>query len=164
MSREYYAYGYCLDEKDSFLIWFSNEKDGFVVDENGFIPSFKTIKELKDYAIEKKLVIDSENLKFLNLDIVENWIKSDAKEIENYSLFLDTWNLFDDISSSTDGTFDVDRTFTYNIYDRIFWGCNIPAMTPLQESFTPTWTKKELKIIRKTLNSGFQMFRGKIIS
>ena len=85
-----------------------------------------------------------------------------TKDIENYNPFLEAWNLFDDISISTKGNFDKDRDFTLNIYNKIFWGCNIPAMTPEGESFSPTWTKKELQIICETLKQGFQLFNEKI--
>ena len=161
MSREYYVYWYRLDNKDAYLIWFSNEKDGFTVDENGFIPSFTNVKDLQDFASEMKITVDVENPNLIELDSIKDWL-NDCGKIKDYNPFLNAWNLFEDISVSTNGNFDKNKEETNDIYNRIFWGCNIPAMTPEGESFTPTWTKKELKIIRETLNFGFQMFREKI--
>ena len=83
---------------------------------------------------------------------------STGEEIKDYNPFLNAWNLFEDISVSTNGSFDKDKKLTKHIYERIFRGCNIPAVTPEGESFTPTWTKKELKIIRDILHSGFNLF------
>lgn len=165
MNREYYIYWYQLDNKKAYLIWFStDEKDGFWVGKDPFIPSFTSIENLQNYAKGKQIVVNTENPIFFDLDLIENWLKESSDKIEDYNPFLDAWNLFDDISISTNGDFDKDRTLTNGIYDRVFWGCNIPAMTPEGESFTPTWTKIELKIIRDTLKSGFQMFREKVRS
>lgn len=160
MSREYYILWYRLDYKDSYFIWFTTEKDdGVFKDENNLVPSFSNIKDLQNYAkLNKVTIIDEEPLLF-NLDIVINWLNETNHKIEDYNPFLNTWNLFEDISRSTNGNFAKDRH--YEIYERIFWGCNISAVTPEGESFTPTWTEDELKTIRKTLTLGFQMFREK---
>ena len=161
MSCEYYSYWYRLNNEDSFLIWFSNEKDGVVVDENGFVPSFGKKSDLKNYCEKNQIKVDLDNSNLTNLDTIKNWLDKGGK-LEDYNLYLDTWNLFEDIAISTNGNFDKDKAVTNDIYDRIFWGCNLPAVTPEGESFTPTWTKKELKIIHKTLTFGLQMFREKI--
>jgi hypothetical protein len=161
MNREYYIYWYQFDYKKAYLIWFStDDKDGFLVDENGFIPSFENIENLRNYAHSKQIVVNTEDPNFFNLDVIQDWVNKNLNKIEDYNAILNVWNLFDDISFSTNGNFD--KIGHYNIYERIFWGCNIPAMTPEGESFTPTWTKKELKIIRETLKLGFQMFVEKV--
>lgn len=161
MSREYYAYWYRLDDRDSYLIWYSNETDGFIIDDEGFIPSFTKVKDLQIFAKKKNLTVDVEKPNLITLDPVKNWLKNGG-EIEDYNSFLNTWNLFEDISVSTNGNFDKEKEITNGIYNRIFWGCNIPAVTPEGKCFTPTWTKKELKIIHKTYNFGFQIFEEKI--
>jgi hypothetical protein len=162
MSREYYAYWYRLDDKDSFLIWFSNENDGFVVDENGLIPSFVNLSGLQKYANEKQMDVDVENSELLNLDVVQSWLNNSEQKIADYNPFLNAWNLFEDISVSTNGNFDANKKLTKEIYNKIFWGCNIPAVTPEGKSYEPIWTKKELKIICETLDFGFQIFKEKI--
>lgn len=161
MSREYYVYWYHLDAKDSFLIWFSNDKGGFVVDESGFIPSFENKNDLKNYADEIQIDVDLNNPNLIELDSVKDWLNNGG-EIKDYNPFLNAWNLFEDISVSTNDVFDKDKEITNDIYNRIFWGSNLPAVTPEGESFTPTWTKKELDVIREILSFGFQMFREKV--
>jgi hypothetical protein len=163
MKREYYILWYRLDKKDSYLIWFSTEEDdGVFIDKSNFVPGFSNIQDLQNYCEQKKIVIKTEELLLHDLDIVKNWLSYTKDKIEDYNPLLVAWNLFDDFSNSIKGDFDKDRDLTNNIYNKIFWGCNIPAMTPEGESFTPSWTKKELKIIRETLNFGFQMFREKV--
>lgn len=163
MNREYYIYWYRLDKKMAYLIWFTtDDKDGFEIDKNGIIPSFKSVGTVLDYAQKKQINVDADNPKFFDLDFIESWLEANSDTILDYNPFLDAWNLFDDISISTDGNFDKDRTYTNNIYERIFFGCNLSPMTPSGKSFAPNWTKKELEIIRETLKFGFKMFREKV--
>lgn len=163
MNREYYIYWYRFDNKDGYLIWFSTaESDGFIVDNEGFIPSFENIENLLLLAENLAIKVEVDEPNFFDLDIVQNWLKNSDEKINDYNPFLNAWNLFDDISNSSNGNFDKNRIFSNNIYEKIFWGCNLPAMTPEGESFTPGWTKKELKIIRETLSFGFQMFGEKV--
>ena len=163
MNREYYIYWYRLDGNDGYLIWFSTaDKDGFISNEDGFVPCFESKDDLKEYADKLQIAVDTDNPNLLNLDTVKNWLNDAESKIEDYNPFLNAWNLFEDISISTDGNFDKDKKVTNGLYERIFWGCNIPVVTPEGESFTPTWTTNELKIIRKTLSAGFQMFIEKI--
>ncbi len=161
MKREYYIYWYRLNRKDAYLIFYYDEIDGFVIDENGFVINFDEVSDVIDYSKRNHIKVDVENPNLLDLDIVQNWMNNSDNKIENYNPFLEAWNLFEDISISINENFDKEKEVTNNLYNRIFWGCNIPTVTPEGESFTPTWTKKELKIIRKTLNFGFQMFREK---
>ncbi len=165
MEREYYIYWYRLDNKDGYLIWFTtDENDGLVIDETGLIPNFNNMDDLKRFAINLQISVDIENPNLIDFDFVKNWLNLPNIIIDDYNPFLEAWNLSDDISISTNGNFDLDKDLTNSIYNKIFWGCNLPSMTPEGESFTPTWTKKELKIIRETLKLGFQIFVEKVKS
>lgn len=163
MERECYICWYRLNQKDAYLIWFStDESDGVYIDENGIVPSFEDLKNLRNYGEKLGISVDIEKPNLHNLDLVENWLSDNKPEIVDYNPFLEVWNLFDDISISTNGNFDSDRKLTKKIYNKIFWGCNISAVTPEGKSYEPIWTKKELKIIHETLSFGFQMFKEKV--
>ncbi len=162
MKRKYYICWYCLDNKDSYLIWFSDEKDGVFVDENGFVPSFSGINELQIYSGKNKINIEIENPKLFDLDLIQNWLAENKSEIVDYNTFNNAWNLFDDVSNSTNGSFDTDKKLTQKIYDKIFWSCNLPGITPEGKSYEPIWTRKELKAIHETLNFGIKIFREKV--
>jgi hypothetical protein len=161
MKREYYICWYRLDGKDSYLIWFStDEDDGVFVGESNLSPSFDNTAALRNFAKSNKIKLKKEEPLLIDLDIVKNWLKGTENKVKDYNPFLNAWNLFEDISVSTNEDFHKNRN--YDIYERIFWGCNIPAVTPEGESFTPNWTKKELKIIREIMNSGLKIFAEKI--
>ncbi len=152
---------YCLDGKDSYLIWFStDEDDGVFVGESNLSPSFDNTDALRNFAKSNKIKLKEEEPLLINLDIVKNWLDGTDNLIEDYNPFLNAWNLFEDVSVSINGDFHKNRN--YDIYERIFWGCNISAVTPEGESFTPSWTKKELKSIREIMKTGLKMFVEKV--
>ncbi len=70
--------------------------------------------------------------------------------------------LFADVSSSIDGGFDADRKLTQKIYDKLFWGCNLPIVTPEGEHYHPAWTKRELTIMHDVPGSGLKLFQGSV--
>jgi len=45
----------------------------------------------------------------------------------------------------------------YDVYDKLFWGNNLPAMTPPGERFVPTWSAEELEALAALLSAGFAM-------
>ena len=75
---------------------------------------------------------------------------------------LAAWNLFGDVARSTGeigGAFNESDQSLNAIYDKIFYGCNLPSITPEGEAYTPSWSRKELDAIRELLKIGFLMFQ-----
>jgi hypothetical protein len=162
MSRQYYILWYRLDGSDSFLIWHSDETDGVFVEADGCVPSFKDAASLSEYATERDISVDTEEPILLNLDVLGKWLKrKDVGSVEPHN-FIDAWNLFADVSHSVNGDFDANQQLTRKIYDKLFWACNLPSVTPDGESYRPSWTRRELEIMHDVLGSGLQMFRRSV--
>jgi hypothetical protein len=164
MSRRYYILWYRLGGVDSYLIWYSNEEDGVFVDEGGAVPNFTDANALLKYADGRGISVDTEEPNLLNLDVLETWLKERDARLVDPNSFNGAWNLFADVSRSINGGFDTDHALTRKIYDKLFWGCNLPAVTPAGEQYHPAWTRRELKIMRDVLSSGLQMFRSSVRS
>ncbi len=47
-------------------------------------------------------------------------------------------------------------------YDKLFWGCNLPAVTPPGEWFTPEWREDELAVIRQTFEAGLAQLESEL--
>lgn len=164
MNLQYYILWYRLNGKDSYLIWYSDEKDGVFVDSDGFVPSFSDIDSLLRYAQEHGLSVDAEEPNLLNLDILSKWLEEKGVDHIECNAFNNAWNLFADMSHSIDGGFDPDQKLTLEIYNKLFWGCNLPSVTPEGEPYRPAWTKRESKIMHEVLSSGRQMIRRSVRS
>jgi hypothetical protein len=163
MSRQYYNCWFRLDTHDSYLIWFTNEEDGVFTDTNEKVPCFLKTEDLYCYASSLNLPIVVVEPILHDLDFVAYWLEAKDGETVDCKTFLAAWNLIDDVSSSVGGEFNANRKLTAKIYDKLFWGSNIPLITPVGKSYEPSWTKRELKIIREVLGVGLSIFREKII-
>ncbi|HEX8459452.1 MAG TPA: hypothetical protein VF656_19325 [Pyrinomonadaceae bacterium] len=164
MNPQYYILWYRLNGSDSFLIWYSDEKDGVFVDADGSVPSFKDAGSLVKYAEARNVSVDAEEPILLDLDVLGKWLEERNVELIDPNSFNGAWNLFADVSRSINGGFDPDQELTQKIYDKLFWGCNLPAVTPEGKQYHPAWTRRELKIMHDVLNSGLRMFRGSVRS
>jgi hypothetical protein len=162
MGRTYYIFRYRLDGADSYLIWYTNEEDGVFVDEAGVVPSFKDTDALLKYAGGRGISLVPEEPKLQNLDVLERWLKEGDDGLIAPDSFNDAWNLFADVSRSIGGGFDTDRGLTQKIYEKLFWGCNLPVVTPEGKRYDPVWTERELKVMREVLGSGMEMFRRSV--
>ncbi len=161
MSRTYYAVRYLLDGKIRFLIWHTDDEvDGVFVGENGTVSVFKTLPELISYAQAHTLSpLEVGNQHFHNLDVVRDWLKRKRPGQINCESFLSAWNLLGDVSASVSGGFDPDRDRTRKIYRKLFWGSNLPVVTPPGKHFVPLWSGAEVVIMRDVLGAGLSLFR-----
>jgi hypothetical protein len=161
MEREYYFCGCRLDEKDYYFIWFSDEEDRVYLNREGDFVVFNDLKKIVTYAQQQKLPIKDEEPVFYNLDKLEKKLSDKSFKVDCVE-FLNVWNLLDDISRSVEGNFNSDRNATYKIYEKLFWGNNLPAVTPKGKYYEPIWRKRELEIIREVLSRGIGIFRDNL--
>ena len=163
MTREYFKLWFRLDARDAYLIWFSDELDGVLIDVDGKTPGFLNTEDLLGHAASLGLSVKIEEPILHDLDTVAAWLETpDAKTVD-CDKFLTAWNLFDDVSRSVSGKFDADRKLTNKIYNKLFWGNNLSPVTPVGEHYEPLWTKRELKIMREVLGVGLSLFRGILV-
>ncbi len=160
MSRAYYVLWYLLDTTDFYLIWFSNDHDGVVVLADGSVPYFASEASVHAYALMHQLLIEKETPILHDLDAVARWLNRRLEHDLDCKRCLAAWNLFTDVSNSIGSDFDSDREKTSSIYDKLFFGNNLPAFTPVGEHYTPEWDNDEVLIIRQTLAHGLAMFRS----
>lgn len=162
MNRKYFKLWYCLDGRDAYLIWYTNEQDGVVTDSDGKVPCFQSPEDLLHYAESLNLSLNVEDPILNNLDVVAEWLNRGDSESVDCKSFLAAWNLFDDVSRSVTGNFDPEHQLTQKIYDKLFWGNNLPSVMPEGKSYHPEWTKRELKIIKEVLGYGLSLFRHSV--
>jgi len=74
-------------------------------------------------------------------------------------VLLNAWNLFGDIATSVDAEFDSDRQLSQRVYEKLFWGNNLPSVTPPGKHYTPLWNEDELSLMRAILGHGLDIFR-----
>jgi hypothetical protein len=72
-------------------------------------------------------------------------------------VFLNAWNFFDDLAGLHDTPDTPYARLSHEAarsYDKLFWGCNLPSVTPVGEHFDPSWRPEELAEIRAVMEAG----------
>jgi type I restriction-modification system DNA methylase subunit len=162
-SAKYYQYCFCLDDREAYLIWIGNDQDSVMTTNNGKVICYLNSEALLEDANVSGLVIEPELPTLLNLDRLSTWLQKKDAQAVDCEMFLKAWNLFQDVATSINEAFDTDRKITNKIYEKLFFGNNLPAITPKGKKYQPTWTMQELKAIRKVMSNGLALFRENLI-
>lgn len=164
MEKEYYILWYRLQNRDAYLIWYSDETDGVLTDSSDKIISFDTKEQLLEYALKVKIDIKSEILELHNIDLVSEWIKANDPEKINFTEFNNIWNLWTDIANSINGSFYQDSFAIDKIYDKLFWSCDLPTASAEDNRYFPEWTEDELATMKELFSNGINMFQQSLVS
>lgn len=161
MSRDVYKLLYRLDGRERLLLWFSDEPDGVITDAEGRVPTFASARDLIEYASLGEHVVSNEEPRLHDLDAVRAWLADPRAETVDCDRTLCAWNLFIDVARSmtaSNEAFLAADAARGAIYRRVFWGCNLPAVTPEGEAFHPSWTREECQELVDLLSLGLDLF------
>jgi len=168
LPREYYTYSFRYSGRDEYLIWYSNDCDGVHLDSGGRVPTFVSLDQLMSYAKVQDLspAIEGDPVP-LDLDSVERFTRDSSSLLVDCNEILNAWNLFGDFARSLGATgshfIDHDQAAD-GLYDKIFHGCNLPAMTPEGQEFQPIWSASEIRLIQELMGVGLSLFRTAVAS
>ena len=164
MPRDYFRCLYRLKGEDRYLIWFSDESDGVFADESQRVPTFASSTALEiafPALVDAELVPETPILH--DLDAVEARCLLDGALVIDCDHFLAAWNLFIDVARSVGdagATYLASDSALGHEYEKLFFGNNLPAMTPPGEHYTPTWTDDELADIGRHMILGIELFEA----
>lgn len=146
------------------MIWFSDDLDGLVVDSStAKVLAFKNKEVLINLAQKNNLVIQDEEPVLHDLDYVQDWIISGAIDVDCQKALI-AWNLFTDVVTTLNLEFKGNKKnrIRNKIYDKLFFGSNIPTVTPKGESLAPQWSKTELATMTDIMKEGIAITRSKL--
>jgi hypothetical protein len=161
MNAEYFICWYRLDSQDRYLIWHTNDEDGVFL-RDGKVPVFSEQAGIVEFAEQNGIKLQAEEPGLHDLDVIANWLKNPNKKTVDCPAFNAAWNLFADVSRSVKGEFDQDQKKTNKIYEKLFCGSNLPAVTPEGKEYEPIWARQEVEILMEVLTEGLKLFRSKI--
>ena len=173
MARMDYALWYRLGNRDRYLIWCSQaldwsgeDRDGVLITPGRVVPCFLSMPALRSYAQKHSAAPMSDEEPLLHdLDILAHWLRSKRRTRARHvdcDAFLAAWNLFGDLSLSLGASFDADKERTRRIYLKLFYGNNLPAVTPPGEWFVPYWSGREMDMMHEVLSHGLALFRASV--
>ena len=160
MGREHYACKVRLAGRDHFVVWYDDDRDGFLRRADGRLVVSPGLDHLATAAAGMSVALAPWAPTEYDFDRIQAWCRgSDAMRVDCPAL-LSAWNFFDDLAMYHDrpGTpyarlsRDASRCYT-----KLFWGNNLPAVTPPGRRFTPTWRAAELEAIRRVMRRGLML-------
>jgi len=147
--------------EERLLLWQSGNIDSVTVSSEGYVQSFAGLADLNRFAHACALQIEQEEPKLHNLDSVLAWVRGKEPDV-GCDETLNAWNLFRDIANYVESSFkesfeklDSDMS---EVYNKIFWGNNLPSVTPPGKRFVPTWSAEEIDALAALLSAGLSMF------
>jgi hypothetical protein len=154
---EYYKVAFIYKTRYLYTLWYTNDVDG-LLNENGKIKYFNNENELNNYCINKKINIEFDSIEIYNIDKI-NKIKSDIYVNIDCEYILNLWNITTDIAKTIGATFYGNKkNEIINVYDKIFFGNNLPSVRGDGEEYIPSWNKKEINILIKVLEDCYKIF------
>ncbi len=137
---EVFPYRFRLFGQDRFVLWVQDDVDVVLKTDAGRIATFDTVEKAQQFAAQRNVTITMpDGDPSLQLDWIADggsFVTGDIDCIETIS----AWNLFADIAATfpeQSAHFrSVDRR-PHTIYDKVFWGNNLPAVTPEGERYEP---------------------------
>lgn len=154
-----------LNEALVFVLWYSGERDGFVRDEDGRLLMSSTPEALTAVAGARDVSSVGCEPADYDFDRIRAWCSAPEASGIDCSAFLNAWNFFDDVAELSGGA-DTPQTRLSRgaaaCYDKLFWGCNLPAVTPPGGWFEPDWRADELTEIRLVLEAGLKHFESEL--
>jgi len=133
-----------------------------IIDDGSRSPVFRDLSGLQKYAVDLGLTIQptEPGATSFDLDEIVHWIEAPTGVGITCELFLNSWNLFDDIARSVqESTFVLISKEECALYDKLFWGSNLPAVTPPGEHFNPIWSDQEVEALRRVFEKGMTVLR-----
>lgn len=159
--KQFYPIRIVLDSVDYHCIWYSNEQDG-VITANDKIIAFTSLDELQLYIQEHYAALETLEVAIYYLNTIAAWVKHPQPQDINCVLLLDAWNLFIDVSASLQIKLEENQKINKKLYDKLFWGCNLPSMSPPGEEYIPIFTQKECKRLAGILDRGLVILKENI--
>lgn len=182
VSRLHFPAALRLDGRTLFVLWYSDEPDGVVAAADGSVSAFEAFDALRASAAVRGIVIDGAAPDLAaDFDALDRWLAAPLPTAIDCAMVNACWNLMldfargvDDARGGSGGTsgpsvssaqclateFLRSHAVSEAIYMTLFWGCNLPAVTPPGERFEPSWSDEDARVIEEQMRCGLELMRA----
>lgn len=141
-----------------FCLWFSGETDGFLT-EGGSLQVFPSADAARAYVqLHPDLPCAASVVTY---DLDRTWRMARGQEPPDPGLALEIWNITTDLAESIGAAFTGSRrdALTDHIYEKLFYGSNLPAVNRSGKHYTPLFTPAERKRLLEILTDCHVLIR-----
>jgi hypothetical protein len=157
VERLYFCCRVRLNGADTFVVWYEDERDGFVHSSDGRLAAAASRDALATVIAKMGISLVPDDCIAYDFDRLKEWCLWPTAEGVECSKFLNAWNFFDDLGGLyTDpaSAFAQLSRESASCYDKLFWGNNLPSVTPPGERFEPSWLPEDLEAMRGIFEAG----------
>jgi hypothetical protein len=171
----YYPYWVTTNRTSYILLWYTDEEKGdifFKKDNSVYIGQDK--KELKKNLPNEQIIIKWQEAAEINIDKIESTIiktrQTHKMSARQKNFLINAWNFFDDLERTlgTQKTFSKTKKIQLDkIYDKLFWGANIPSLTKEKKASVSIWSDEDINALQlffKTVEKPFTAQLKKYLS
>lgn len=162
-----YPYAYIFKGKKTILIWQTNGRDTFMTESDNRLLQSSTVNNLKKILKSKATKVHWSDYVEIDFDkfwtALRNLRSKKASSSKTCKDILAGWNFIEDMGR----TFNLKKEMMQlrsrlldKAYDKLFWGCNLPSVTPEGKSYSPLWSTAEINSLRVELRTAWQAFRS----
>ena len=137
-----------------FLIWYSNDEDGFLLF-NQRLLIFFSVEEANIFA-DKEHIIFEKGITVFNLSKIIELINN-VEISQNSRILIDAWHLFSDLSKSLNKDFvgDYNDEEIIDIYNKLFYGSNLKLLK--NKEYHPSFNVDEKHKCSEIFQSGLSI-------
>ncbi len=166
---EMYPYSYIYKGERTILIWQTGEdsNDTFKLNAEKKLVASNSEKSLKEILGAESEIVQWSDSGEINFDTFWTSLKNlrinRASSSKTCSLLLDGWNFIEDLLRTFDFNDKIESLRTPlldKVNDKLFYGNNLPAITPEGKSYSPLWTQEEIQNLRKVFKSIWEFLRA----
>ncbi len=153
-----------LDGRGLFFVWLGGRRtpDRVAATKSGRIRGFVSEHEARTFAKAASEHVDKKVIRY-DFDRVALWCNTGTTKDVDCNFVNDAWNFFIDVRAvGACASFDRAHRKANKCYDKVFWGLNLPAMTPKGRSYEPVWRTAEIKLMKDVLRAGLDNLRSRL--
>jgi hypothetical protein len=162
MANLWYPAALLIDGETVYFLWMGDDwaKDLVLVSDDRVV-LFPDVKSAREFATHQRLPFAPEEPgRPFDFDAAAAWLSDGGTP--DAEILLNIWNLAGDVARSVEKPFE-DRSGELDaIYNKIFAGNNLPAMTPPGEHYEPEWDLEELALLRRIIGQGVDLIRSAV--
>lgn len=156
----YYLTKIIYDGLNYFLIWYSSDKDGFLIFDQRLLVFF-SVEEANIFADREHIIFEKDITVFDMSDIIG--LINNVEISQNCRILINIWHFFSDLSKSLSEKFmgDIDEKEIIDIYNKLFYGSNLKLLK--NEEYHPVFNVDETLKCSEIFQCGLSILNKHLI-
>ena len=158
---------------NKILLWNDNEDNNssFLLNNNNNLVSSDSIEKLQLYVDQYLNNIVFDELEEIDYNDfwhkIKNLRKNRGSSKRSCEILIDGWNIIEDLLKTYNNINMLRKLKTPimdQVYGKLFYGMNLPSLTPKNRSYTPVWLENEIKYFKQEMKEIWKFIESKVFN